>query len=129
MTEKRVLEAALVLLNRARKHFAEWEEQCREERKQGYAPSACVHGTSRWTDYDNICGPCEDGYGYWDYMTQARLALSEAQGIRAQVSVRIAAAGKLMEIDRSHRTAGLSSAAMDELLDWVNQPWEAVTAR
>lgn len=27
---------------------------------RGYAFPACIHGASRWTDYDNICGPCED---------------------------------------------------------------------
>lgn len=29
---------------------------------RGYRFPACIHGTSLWTDYDNICGPCEDGY-------------------------------------------------------------------
>ena len=28
---------------------------------RGYTFPTCIHGTSRWTDYDNICGPCEDG--------------------------------------------------------------------
>jgi hypothetical protein len=23
---------------------------------------ACIHGTSLWTDYDNICGGCEESY-------------------------------------------------------------------
>lgn len=27
----------------------------------GYTFPACIHGMSRWTDYDNICGGCEDG--------------------------------------------------------------------
>lgn len=26
----------------------------------GYTFPACIHGRSLWTDYDNICGPCED---------------------------------------------------------------------
>lgn len=29
---------------------------------KGYTYPECIHGASRWTDYDNICGPCEDGY-------------------------------------------------------------------
>lgn len=28
----------------------------------GYAFPHCIHGSSRWTDYDNICGGCEDGF-------------------------------------------------------------------
>jgi hypothetical protein len=27
----------------------------------GYRFPHCIHGTSLWTDYDNICGGCEDG--------------------------------------------------------------------
>lgn len=26
----------------------------------GYRFPQCIHGMSYWTDYDNICGPCED---------------------------------------------------------------------
>lgn len=26
----------------------------------------CIHGTDRWTDYDNICPGCENGEDYWD---------------------------------------------------------------
>lgn len=36
-------------------------EVCAEDRKAGYRPHVCEHGMSLWTDYDNICGPCEDG--------------------------------------------------------------------
>lgn len=32
---------------------------------KGYAYPRCPHGSSRWTDYDNICGPCEDGYSVY----------------------------------------------------------------
>ena len=33
---------------------------------KGWAYPECIHGADRWTSYDNICGPCEDGWGYWD---------------------------------------------------------------
>ena len=39
----------------------------------------CEHGTSRWTDYDNICGRCEDGIYLSDGMVRRRFALSEAR--------------------------------------------------
>lgn len=32
-----------------------------QDRKDGYRPSHCFHGTNLWTDYDPICGYCEDG--------------------------------------------------------------------
>ena len=37
-----------------------YDETCAEYRKQGYRPKYCFHGTYQWTDYDNICGGCED---------------------------------------------------------------------
>lgn len=33
---------------------------------KGYAFPYCPHGTSQWTDYDNICGGCEDGYNIYE---------------------------------------------------------------
>ena len=41
---------------------------------KGYSFPYCEHGTSRWTDYDNICGGCEGDYG-----TVYQRALWEAQ--------------------------------------------------
>jgi hypothetical protein len=35
---------------------AAWHEE-----HPGYAFPTCIHGSSRWTDYDNICGWCEEG--------------------------------------------------------------------
>jgi hypothetical protein len=40
---------------------------------RGYTFPHCIHGSSRWTDYDNICGGCEDGYG------AAEMAIGEAR--------------------------------------------------
>lgn len=76
---------ALAHLKRLRKAHADYDEEVREwyasgpgrPRKmhtfidgddvwqenvggQGYRFPACIHGTSLWTPYDNICGPCED---------------------------------------------------------------------
>lgn len=33
---------------------------------KGYTFPYCEHGSSLWTDYDNICGGCEDGYSIHD---------------------------------------------------------------
>src|SRR4051812_25868549 len=32
---------------------------------KGYSFPYCEHGSSLWTDYDNICGGCEDGYSVY----------------------------------------------------------------
>ena len=45
---------------------------------KGYSYPECVHGTSRWTDYDNICGGCEGDYGYWDYSRELADAYRDA---------------------------------------------------
>lgn len=42
--------------------FESWEADCAQDREDGYRPHYCPHGTNLWTDYDNICGPCEDGF-------------------------------------------------------------------
>ena len=36
-------------------------QECREAGREGWAPSHCYHGTRIDTDWDNICGGCEDG--------------------------------------------------------------------
>lgn len=41
--------------------FEDAEESARQDRANGYRAHYCVHGTNQWTDYDNICGGCEDG--------------------------------------------------------------------
>lgn len=38
-----------------------FEEAQAEAAKDGFRPHYCIHGTNLWTDYDNICGGCEDG--------------------------------------------------------------------
>jgi hypothetical protein len=40
---------------------------------RGYRYPECIHGSSLWTDYDNICGPCELG------ATAVALAIGEAR--------------------------------------------------
>lgn len=40
---------------------------------RGYTYPECIHGSSRWTDYDNICGGCEDG------TSAVEAAISEAR--------------------------------------------------
>lgn len=122
---KRKMQLALVLLKERRAHFARWEEQCAEERKQGYRPSACVHGTNQWTDYDNICGPCEDGLGWWSYQAQALDCLNEAEGVEDMVRQRIKVAGDMANMDHRHRVGKHDAMPWNEIADWVNLPYTA----
>lgn len=48
-------------LRAIRENRAEYERECEEYARAGYRPRTCIHGTYLWTDYDPICGRCEDG--------------------------------------------------------------------
>jgi hypothetical protein len=72
--------------------IVEWYRNGDGKRK-GYTYPACEHGTSRWTDYDNICGPCEDGLSLGDGVYRRQIALSEAKR-------RIAKAESLLSVMR-----------------------------
>lgn len=47
--------------NRYAARKAERQAEVQFYADQGYRPRYCIHGTNLWTDYDNICGGCEDG--------------------------------------------------------------------
>lgn len=76
---------------------------------KGYAYPYCEHGTSNWTDYDNICGGCEGDNG-----TLYERALWEAQE----------------KVAEYNRRADWVLSAPDsfpwekkrELIEWVSEP-------
>jgi hypothetical protein len=76
---------------------------------KGYTYPYCRHGSSRWTDYDNICGGCEDGYSIY------QLALWEAQGKVREMNERI---DWLVTAPDSIRRTDMHR----ELLTWALQP-------
>ena len=85
--------------------YNEYLDACDEWRKEGYRPHYCEHGTNQWTDYDNICGPCEDGHSMGDPLFRMRYALD-------------------MAIDRDERCRALVQAA-STLRDLMpNRRWE-----
>lgn len=49
-----------------------------EGRTRGYRFPACFHGKSNWTDYDNICGGCEDGFTGYNPLEFYRWAFNKA---------------------------------------------------
>ncbi len=58
---------------------------------QRLAPHHCEHGTNLWTDYDNICGPCEDGWSMGNGIDRRRYALSIASERTARANKLLAA--------------------------------------
>jgi hypothetical protein len=72
---------------------------------KGYSFPYCEHGSSRWTDYDNICGGCEDGTDIY------QLAIWAAQE-------------KVAEYNRRFEWVISAPSSLDpdikrELIDWV----------
>lgn len=112
MTTKTVLRLAAVLSRQMEAGYAQYLESCEHDRRQGYRPHYCEHGTSNWTDYDNICGPCEDGWTVRDGVTRRREALSQAKA-------RVKAADEIMDavsiLGRHHVDA--VQLAMPRLID------------
>lgn len=75
-----VAKRALMYLNALKAGDAEYAEDCAYWRSQGFTPHYCRHGKDRWTDYDNICGHCEDGYdNYTLALMSARADVAECQ--------------------------------------------------
>jgi hypothetical protein len=64
-----------------RKFWAEYQEYveaCEKDYSRGHAPSHCEHGTNLQTGYDNICGPCEEGWTMADGLQRRSRALALA---------------------------------------------------
>lgn len=59
---KQVARLALAIYRQLTADYQAYADMCEEDHAAGLAARSCEHGTSRWTDYDNICGPCEDGW-------------------------------------------------------------------
>ena len=73
---------------------------------KGWAYPYCPHGTSQWTDYDNICGRCEDGHSVY------QLAIWAAQEKAAEIKERI---DWLTSAPKSFRHTDM----WKETLDWA----------
>jgi hypothetical protein len=76
---------------------------------KGYTFPYCEHGSSRWTDYDNICGPCEDGYSV--YQLAIWSAQEKVHKVNERIDWLVTAPASLRHTDM-HR----------ELLDWALSP-------
>jgi hypothetical protein len=76
---------------------------------KGYGFPYCEHGSSLWTDYDNICGGCEGDYG-----TVYEIAVSEATERVKDYNERV---DWVLSAPKS-----LSWDVKRDLIDWVCEP-------
>jgi hypothetical protein len=63
-------------------YIDQWElylADCEADRRRGHRVHFCEHGVNLQTDYDPICGSCEEGYSIGDPFYRRQLALSEAK--------------------------------------------------
>lgn len=78
--------------------YNDYLEACESYRRDGFRPHYCEHGTNNWTDYDNICGGCEDGRTMGDPMQRMEYALDSAKRREAQVKAVCEAAMALSKL-------------------------------
>jgi hypothetical protein len=105
------------------KQWEAYDAECAEYAAQGYRPYTCFHGTQLWSDYDVICGACEDGLGWFDPMLYRQMAISEAKAAYADFEERL----------DIYTKASVKHAPMDygQMISWVSAPltkWDAATA-
>jgi hypothetical protein len=88
-TDKATLKLAAKILKRIRGQWDAYEQECAEYLKEGFRPHYCFHGTNLWTDYDNICGWCEEYGNHWSYEMAMRQALDEARAAQEAKQKRV----------------------------------------
>lgn len=100
-----------------------WEEGYRQDAVEGYRASRCFHGTYLWTDYDPICGECEDeGFYPTDEVLARRalrFALEQASLIMARSAVLTTA---LNEANLRGLHVGSNEPWVDALSNWALMP-------
>lgn len=78
--------------------YLDYLASCESYRRDGYRPATCEHGTNMWTDYDNICGPCEDGLTMGDPIQRRQFALDSAKRREEKIKALINAASTLRDL-------------------------------
>lgn len=84
MADTATLKLAALLVRQYEADFQDYLDDCEADRSRGHRPHYCEHGTNLWTDYDNICGGCEDGRTMSDPFQRHVRALYEAKKRRAR---------------------------------------------
>lgn len=106
-----VLRLAVTLAAEAEESYAAYLADCESDRQAGYRAHYCEHGTNLWTDYDNICGPCEDGRTNSDPMQRRERALAEAKRIYGQAEALIRGAEVMSQNGIAYDSTALLATA------------------
>lgn len=94
-------------------YLARHEEDCAQDRAEGHRPHYCIHGTNQWTDYDNICGGCEDSLTVWDMAENAAWARhTRYLHVLDQMSA-------LSRDEQHHRTERTPQYVIDAYVKWL----------
>lgn len=120
-SRKRLIDLAAHALKRIKAREVEYEEECREDARQGYRAHYCIHGMNLWVDWDPICGYCEEGLGAYEQ------ALSYAHNVMFKEGQRVEAMRAAVHAVRAS-DARLAIAELTSMLDvmgrWVEEPYE-----
>lgn len=108
-----VAKIALTELARVRAMYEAHEAHAEECHRQGFRAHYCAHGVNMWTDYDAMCGECENGRQRFHYMEEAEAALGYAKAQQAKMEVRLNAVVAL---------AAMGAPVSAELSAWVAEP-------
>lgn len=101
----------------AQREQAEYDEMVRECAEQGFRPKYCIHGTYMWTDWDPICGYCENGEPLWSDSRDWARAKDEAERILEAVAQRRMVVLEVVRLDPRN------SELREKLVDWSLEPF------
>lgn len=113
---------ALPILKSLKAREAAYEESVNdwysrgEGRTKGYRFPYCIHGTSLWTDYDNICGGCESGMSVYE------IALSHAGYAWRTFNSRMQ---RIRDLDKG--SDPLPNDIRSSLVNWACAPIDEIT--
>jgi hypothetical protein len=93
-------------------YLTRWEEDCAYDRSNGFRPHYCVHGTSQWVDYDNICQGCEDSLTVWD--------MAEASAWERHTRY-LHVLDQFSTVARSHERIPVPTYVTDAYVQWLTE--------
>lgn len=131
-TKRRVLsksdyKVAAQIFKRLTDRYNEYLDDCEADRKLGYRPHYCEHGTNQHTDWDNICGPCEDGYSMREPLERRKEALRQAREYHEEMMVFVNLFTEFMAAGR--KSHALDNEDCDALWKMIKKNLNALSER
>ena len=116
---KLYLHMAVAYMRRLTERRRMYEEECERDARNGHRAHYCIHGTNQWTDYDNICGPCEES------LTDQELALAGAYTDMREYMKRLRMFQDFNQV--AHTNDVNVRSVIEPLVIWLNEPLEILT--